>query len=135
MEQVPSGHPDELTYVTNLWAALRSRYRLRGELDDLEGSVLYQRRVVASIPDSHPTKPILYHGLGSSLKARFKHLDDLNDLEESIEDFRWASEWTTIPNCHTISANCLHLFGPGLVVWEVSTTSKMQSFISAAWLS
>ena len=57
MAATPPGHPDRAMYLSNLGAALRTRFERTGERADLDEAVTVGRHAVAATPPTTPTAP------------------------------------------------------------------------------
>ncbi|KAJ7122211.1 CHAT domain-containing protein [Mycena epipterygia] len=77
-------------YISDLGVALVQRFERRGDLNDIEHSILMNRQSVKLTPDIHPKKHARVINLGASLLRRFERLGDLGDIEESVVMFKTA---------------------------------------------
>ncbi|KAF8751756.1 TPR-like protein [Rhizoctonia solani] len=68
----------------NLGESYRNRFKLTGELNDIEMSIEYDSRAVALDPEGHPFLSNRLSTLGASYLERFGRLGDLEDIEKAI---------------------------------------------------
>ncbi|CAE6477963.1 unnamed protein product, partial [Rhizoctonia solani] len=88
------GRSDLSSGLSSLGASHRDRFGRLGELNDLEKSMEYYSRALASTPNGHPDLSTRHADLGVAYRNRFRRLGEMNDLQKSIEQFSRALELT-----------------------------------------
>ncbi|KAI0030050.1 CHAT domain-containing protein [Vararia minispora EC-137] len=78
------GDSDKLVCLSNLGAALATRFTRLGKLSDLERAIQVHHQTVDLTPDDHPSKPGRLNNLGGALVTRFNRFGRLDDLEGTI---------------------------------------------------
>ncbi|CAE6376325.1 unnamed protein product [Rhizoctonia solani] len=81
----PEGHPNLLLSLICLGASHEKRFRLLGELYDLDMAIDYESRAVALTSTKHPDLPNRLANLAASHNDRFERLGELDDLEKAIK--------------------------------------------------
>src|ERR1019366_2769032 len=90
VQRTPPDVPDLPIYLSNLGAALNTRFALTGHEEDSEEAIrLHQQAVQATPPDS-PDLPMYLNNLGTGLSDRVRHTGQEADLDEAIQSFRMA---------------------------------------------
>jgi CHAT domain-containing protein len=78
--------------LSELLVALVTRFRLTGNLADLDEAIEVGRRAAEATPDGDPDQAMVLSNLGGVLRMRFGQAGDLSDLDEAIEYGRRAAE-------------------------------------------
>ena len=107
----PAGHPDRPMYLSNLGAALQTRFLRSGADADLDEAVRVGRQAVAATPAGHPDRPMYLSNLGGALQIRFERTGADGDLDEAVEVGREA---VAGPADHADYAGWLHNLGSAL---------------------
>jgi hypothetical protein len=72
------------------FVALRLRFELSGDREDLDNGISASREAVAFLPRGHPYRAGMASNLGIALQARFNLSGGMEDLDEAIEAGREA---------------------------------------------
>lgn len=83
-------HPEKGLYLDNLAGALHARFKLLGNIKDLQDAISNQRKCLGITPDQDLNKPWLFSNLAGLLWDRFIHVGELEDLEEAIHGMQGA---------------------------------------------
>ncbi|KIJ31933.1 hypothetical protein M422DRAFT_266300 [Sphaerobolus stellatus SS14] len=83
-----------LKYSPTLGYLFKSRFKHRGQLEDLDNAIENQQQALNLTPDGHPGKAGRLSSLGHSFWTRFEHLGQLEDLENVIADQQQALNLT-----------------------------------------
>ncbi|MBU2666937.1 CHAT domain-containing protein [Actinoplanes bogorensis] len=86
-----AGDPRRPLYQLNLGQALRTRFRLGLDPDDLDAAAGVTRDALAALPDGHPAQPKARINLGHILRARFELTGDAADRDGAIAAYREAT--------------------------------------------
>ncbi|KAJ7815763.1 hypothetical protein B0H13DRAFT_1924004 [Mycena leptocephala] len=102
------------TFLDDLAHALKIRFEVQGDPQDIDEVVHLLREVLELCPPSHPEHSASLHDLAIAIKARFEHRGNLKDIEEAIKLFREALLLLSSPQpahgvCLTNLANALHI--------------------------
>ncbi|KAL5639675.1 hypothetical protein ACGC1H_006318 [Rhizoctonia solani] len=81
----PDGDPCLPTRLGNLGISYGTRFRSRGELDDLENAIKYFHRALVSAPEDHLHLSQWLVDLGTAYCYRFRRLNDPKDLDKAIK--------------------------------------------------
>ena len=79
---------DKSRPVHNLASALRKRYIVMEDSEDLEGAIELFHAALEMRPPGHPSRPFTLDLLALTIKDRFEQTDRMEDLDESIQYFR-----------------------------------------------
>lgn len=71
--------------LSNLGVFLESRYKLVGDMADLEKAIQVARQIVTSTSKDHSDLAVYLNNLGNKLQTRYKRTKDIADLEEAIQ--------------------------------------------------
>ena len=77
----PNSSFDKYLLHRNLGNSLLDRFKLFGNLEDLDRSLVQYNLSLALIPDGHADKLSLHHKLGVLLLDCLKHSKDVEDLD------------------------------------------------------
>ena len=80
-----TGHPDLFVYLSNLGAALQTRFGRTGEPADLDRAVDVLEEAVAVTPTGRPDLPAMLSNLGVALRTRFDLSGDTADLDRAVD--------------------------------------------------
>jgi CHAT domain len=105
----PASDPDRAAMLSNLGAALRTRFERGGVLADLDRAIELGEQAVAATPVGHPNRARYLSNLGVALQRRFERGGVLADLDAAIEAGREAVAAT--PAGHPDRAGCLSNLG------------------------
>ncbi len=81
---VPDSHPDSAAILSNLSAALTTRFSWNGAMADLDAAVTAGRGAVAAAPDGHPDRAATLANLSVVLRERFDRTGTRPDLDDAI---------------------------------------------------
>ena len=98
LADLPSDDPDRRVPLSNLGAALQTRFLRTGQLADLDEAIGVGRKVIAATPADHSDRPAVLSNLGAALHARFGRSGQSADLDEAIDLQRQAVD--TAPSSH-----------------------------------
>jgi hypothetical protein len=90
----PADHPDRAGRLSNLGAALLTRFERTGGTADLDAAITDFRDAVQATPADHPRRPAFLSNLGNALLTRFERTGAMADLDAAITDFRDAVQAT-----------------------------------------
>jgi tetratricopeptide (TPR) repeat protein len=79
-------HPNKPSGLSNLGISWHTRFKLCGDLSDLENAIANNQKAVDLTDDRHQYKPMYLTNLGNSHGLRFGQLGDLSDLENAISN-------------------------------------------------
>ncbi|EIV96079.1 hypothetical protein FraQA3DRAFT_5941, partial [Frankia sp. QA3] len=85
LAEMPAGHPDHAAVLSNLGAALRTRFEQRGSAADLTAAVDAGRQAVAATAPDHPDRGAMLSNLGIALRARFGQTGSPADLAGAVD--------------------------------------------------
>ena len=71
--------------LSNLGAALQTRFERAGELADLDAAITAGQQAVAATPAGHPGRAAMLSNLGAALQTRFERAGELADLDAAID--------------------------------------------------
>ena len=109
---IPPGHPDRAVTLSNLGAALFTRFEQTGDFADLDAAITVGRGAVTATPEDHPNGPRYLSNLGNSLRTRYERVGDVADLDAAIDVGRDAV--TATPAGHPDCAGMLSGLGASL---------------------
>ena len=81
----PADLPSRAGRLSNLGAALLTRYQRSGTLEDLDRGIEVIEQAVAATPAGHPNRAPYLSNLGAALSTRYQRSDTLEDLDRAIE--------------------------------------------------
>ena len=94
MEVTPEGHPDQALILDYLRYHLSRKYKLTGNLQDLEATISLSEAIVEAAPDSHPKRADWLRYAGIYLGSRYERTGSLPDLEAAIARLEAAVDIT-----------------------------------------
>ena len=94
VNSTPPGHPDRAAALSNLGAALLTRFERSGDSADLDAAIDAGRQAVDLTPPGRPDVAGYVSNLGSSLLTRFERSGDSADLDAAIDAGRQAVDLT-----------------------------------------
>src|SRR5580692_1373843 len=80
----PADHPDRAGRLSNLGAALLTRFERTGGTADLDAAITDFRDAVQATPADHPRRPAFLSNLGNALLTRFERTGAMADLDAAI---------------------------------------------------
>ena len=86
----PADHPGRAAMLSNLGAALQTRFERAGDGADLDAAVDLLRQAVAAAPAGHADHAGMLSNLGAALRTRFERTGDQADLDAAITAGRQA---------------------------------------------
>ncbi|KAB5592541.1 Aromatic di-alanine and TPR containing protein [Ceratobasidium theobromae] len=101
---IGQGHPDTLSWLTNLGNDYFRRFQQLGNLKDIDRAIECRTRVVFLTPEGHPDMPGHLHNLGNAHSSRFERLGKLEDIDKVIE-------------CRTRAASLIPEGHPNIPTW------------------
>ncbi|MFE9328211.1 CHAT domain-containing protein [Nocardia sp. NPDC052278] len=90
LDAAPVEHPDRSGMLSNLNAALRTRFDLAGAQGDLDAAIDVARQAVDVAPIEHPARADMLSNLYTALRTRFDLAGAQGDLDEAIDAARQA---------------------------------------------
>ncbi|MCK9878650.1 tetratricopeptide repeat protein, partial [Frankia sp. Ag45/Mut15] len=90
----PADDLDRAGPLSNLGAALRTRFARAGQIADLDAAIAAGRAAVNVVPPDHPDRTGYLSNLGAALATRFAWGGQLADLDEAISAGRAAVDVT-----------------------------------------
>lgn len=90
----PAGHPRRAARLSDLGAALQTRFRRTGVLADLDEAIDAGRAAVEATSPGHASRALHLANLGAAPQARYGQTGALADLDEAIQAGRAAAELT-----------------------------------------
>jgi tetratricopeptide (TPR) repeat protein len=85
LKQRPAPHPNWSSLLSNLANALSTRFKQKGDFEDLEESIQCNRKALELRPAPHSHRSESLNNLADTLLTRFKQKGDFEDLEEAIQ--------------------------------------------------
>ncbi|KIK58124.1 hypothetical protein GYMLUDRAFT_98321 [Collybiopsis luxurians FD-317 M1] len=98
--------PGLRSHLNQLGADFHERFRLHGDLDDLDDAVEAYRLVIHLTPDGDPGKPSSFISLATGLNDMFEKSNNIADLDASINAYRLAVQQT--PEGHPDKPSRMH---------------------------
>ncbi|KAG2337646.1 hypothetical protein BDR05DRAFT_952445 [Suillus weaverae] len=80
----PVGHTDRSGSLNNLAIELSSRFKHRGDDEDLDQAIALHREALALRPVGHTYRSESLYNLANGLSSRFEHRGDDEDLDQAI---------------------------------------------------
>ncbi|RYP81104.1 hypothetical protein DL769_002160 [Monosporascus sp. CRB-8-3] len=124
MEQTPSEHKDQLTYMTVLSNAYGDRSRF-----DLDESIRLGKMVIDQCKRRHVTqfRSAYLTNLAGALANRYRSNKSMNDLSAAIDAQQEALDFEYADPSHPLRAVCLHNLGIFLIDRYVAQGKRNQS--------
>lgn len=102
---LPEAAPGLPAVLTNLGAALATRYRQTGSVQDQDRAVEALERAADCVDPADVQLPIYLTNLGNGLRSRYRRTGDLSDLHRAIEAFerslaRMLADDPELPKAH-----------------------------------
>ena len=85
-----TAHSSRMTLLSNLSAALRTRFERRSNDKDLDDAIVLATEGLNLSPAGHLNRPMLLNNLGNALSDRFHWRSNYKDLDEAIVVYREA---------------------------------------------
>jgi tetratricopeptide (TPR) repeat protein len=86
----PTDHPARAGWLSNLGAALRTRFERSGDLADLDAAVDVGQQAVVATPANHSARASVLSNLALALRTRFERTGDQAALDVAI-DLLWQA--------------------------------------------
>jgi protein involved in temperature-dependent protein secretion len=86
----PADHPGQAGRLSNLGAALGTRFEQTGDRADLDAAIDLLRQAVAASPADHPGRAVMLYNLSNALQTRLEQTGDRADLDAAIDLLRQA---------------------------------------------
>ena len=94
MESTSSDHANLPGHLNNLGISYSGRFKLSGNLQDIDHAISHHQKAVESTPSGHANLPHQFNNLANSYFNRFKHTGDLQDIDCAISHHHTAVETT-----------------------------------------
>ena len=84
MAATPNDHPKRAARLSNLGAALRTRFERAESVADLDRAISVCEEALAATPRDHPYRARRLSNLGAALQTRFERAGSMADLDRAI---------------------------------------------------
>lgn len=85
VDLMPDGHPEKVSKLEHLAAALQARFQRLGDINDLDRAISWQQAALERTPDGHPSKVTLLRKFGAALAMRFERVGNPGDRDGGAE--------------------------------------------------
>ncbi|KAI5836960.1 CHAT domain-containing protein [Morchella snyderi] len=84
LEGQDNNDPQYIRLLNNLSTYLEDRFKLLGQVDDIEVAITHSESVLSATPDGHPNRAGRLNGLSTRYHIRYLALAKVADLEKSL---------------------------------------------------